>query len=139
MSSSSCSSPPCVASCAGFAAETVIAPPAPMTAYNLQQPSVGFYNRGPLQPPPPPPMGLAPRQPTALPDTANSHMAKSITKRLANATHYQQVCDRTHDDSNDIMTYIRTDQILYPPQTLILWWHRGKCASLRLTRDHRCQ
>ena len=72
---------------------------APFPAYNLQQPSVGFYRREPVG-------GLGPaigvmgRPPDHLPDAAGFNLNKSITKRLANATHYQQVLDIIADSAS---------------------------------------
>ena len=65
---------------------------AAFTAYNMQQPSVGFYRRDSAS-------GMVPAltlqlvgRPDHAPDAAGFNMNKSITKRMANATHYQQVC-----------------------------------------------
>ncbi len=66
---------------------------ASFTAYNMQQPSVGFYRRESAS-------GMAPAltmvaRPDHVSDAAGFNMNKSITKRMANATHYQQVYTRS--------------------------------------------
>ena len=75
----------------GAAGEGLLPPASfPTYSYNLQQPSVGFYRRG-----------VAPAAPGGCNDSdllqqcahreQTQHVAKSITKRLSQATHYQQV------------------------------------------------
>ncbi len=96
-------------------------PSASFTAYNMLQPSVGFYRRESAS-------GMVPAltlvaRPDHVSDTAGFNMNKSITKRMANATHYQQVCGRsvgadmaTHFAR--LITYCRYDTCTYPGKTL---------------------
>ena len=75
---------------AATAAMMLAASSATFTAYNMQQPSVGFYRRESAS-------GMVPAltlvaRPDHGSDATGFNMNKSITKRMANATHYQQVC-----------------------------------------------
>ena len=88
-------SPPDFAAKAAAAAAVAATAPISFQAYNVQQPSVGFYRRdagaGPAG------AASGPQQhPT---DVAGFNLNKSITKRLANATHYQQVLDTIADSA----------------------------------------
>ena len=98
--SSGDSSPTAVAGSLGAAAAHPAAlSSAPFPAYNLQQPSVGFYRReaaGGLSPA----AGVMGRSPDHMPDAAGFNLNKSITKRMANATHYQQVLDIVVDSAS---------------------------------------
>ena len=83
----------------GAAAAPPASSSAPFPSYNLQQPSVGFYRREAIG-------GLGPavaamsRPPDHMPDAAGFNLNKSITKRMANATHYQQVLDIIADSAS---------------------------------------
>ena len=79
---------------------------APYTAYNMQQPSVGFYRRESVSSMGPAASVLG--RPDHVPDAAGFNVNKSITKRLANATHYQQVLDIIADSASCF------DEVRYP-------------------------